>query len=47
MEPDQSGPSEKPSKRTLTGPSVTLEEAQSGTTILGRNQRLKYTSVIR
>jgi hypothetical protein len=46
-EPDQSGPSAKTSKRTLTDPSVALEEAQSGTTISGRNQRLRYTPVVR
>ena len=47
LELDQNGPSEKTSKRTLTGPSVALEGAQGGTTISGRKQRLRYTPVIR
>jgi hypothetical protein len=45
LEPDQSGPYEETPRRTLTGPSVAPEEAQSATTMSGRNQRLKYKLV--
>jgi hypothetical protein len=43
---DQSSPSEEISKRSLIASSAILDEARSGTTVSGRNQRLKYTPVI-
>lgn len=46
LAPDQDSPSEKTSKRTLTGPFVALEEAQSETTIPGRNKLLRYMPMI-
>jgi hypothetical protein len=46
LELDQSGPSEETSKGSLTASSAILDEARSGTTVSGRNQRLRYTPVI-
>jgi hypothetical protein len=43
---DQSRPAEETSKRSFTASSATLEQVQSGTTMLGRNQRPRFTPMI-